>query len=199
MEDALHHLCHVDPTLARWIEQIGPYTFQRQPHGFATLAYAIISQQLSLAVARTIRDRLIDRLGILDPETILAADEALLRAAGLSARKSSYLRDLAERVICGQLDLDQLPTLDDEAVIATLTAVKGIGRWTAEIYLMFALERSDVLPAADLGLRDAVRLIYDRPRLPTSAEVRILGERWRPYRSIACWYLWQARRIILHG
>lgn len=199
MEDALHHLCHVDPTLARWIEQIGPYTFQRQPHGFATLAYAIISQQLSLAVARTIRDRLIERLGILDPETILATDEALLRAIGLSARKSSYLRDLAERVIRGQLELEQLPALDDEAVIAALTAVKGIGRWTAEIYLMLALERLDVLPAADLGLRDAVRLIYDLPHLPTSPEVRTLGERWRPYRSIACWYLWQARRIILHG
>jgi DNA-3-methyladenine glycosylase II len=199
MEYALHHLRCVDSTLALWIDQIGPCTLQRQPHSFATLAYAIISQQLSLAAARTIRDRLIERLGILDPETILATDEALLRAAGLSARKSGYLRDLAERVIRGQLELEQLPALDDEAVIAALTTVKGIGRWTAEIYLMFALERLDVLPAADLGLRDAVRLVYDRPRLPTSAEVRLLGERWRPYRSIACWYLWQARRIILHG
>ncbi|WP_031460919.1 DNA-3-methyladenine glycosylase family protein [Chloroflexus sp. MS-G] len=199
MEYALHHLRCVDSTLALWIDQIGPCTLQRQPHGFATLAYAIISQQLSLAAARTIRDRLIDRLGILDPRTILAADEALLRAIGLSARKSSYLRDLAERVIRGQLELEQLPALDDEAVIAALTAVKGIGRWTAEIYLMFALERLDVLPAADLGLRDAVRLIYDLPHLPTSPEVRMLGERWRPYRSVACWYLWQARRMILHG
>jgi len=199
MEYALHHLRCVDSTLALWIDQIGPCTLQRQPHSFATLAYAIISQQLSLAAARTIRDRLIERLGILDPETILATDEALLRAIGLSARKSSYLRDLAERVIRGQLELEQLPALDDEAVIAALTAVKGIGRWTAEIYLMLALERLDVLPAADLGLRDAVRLIYDLPHLPTSAEVRMLGERWRPYRSIACWYLWQARRIILHG
>ncbi len=199
MEYALHHLRRVDSTLALWIDQIGPYTLQQQPHGFATLAYAIISQQLSLAAARMIRDRLIEQLGVLDPETILATDEALLRAAGLSVRKSSYLRDLAERVIRGQLDLEQLPAFDDEAVIAALTAVKGIGRWTAEIYLMFALERLDVLPAADLGLRDAVCLIYDLPHLPTSAEVRMLGERWRPYRSVACWYLWQARRMILHG
>ncbi|MGQ9611841.1 MAG: DNA-3-methyladenine glycosylase family protein [Chloroflexus sp.] len=197
MEYALQHLRNVDPTLGHWIEQIGPYRLQRQPHGFATLAYAIINQQLSLVAARTIRDRLNERLGSLAPETIIAVDETVLCAAGLSAQKSSYLRDLAERVMSGQLDLNLLPTLDDETAITHLMTVKGIGRWTAEIYLMFALERLDVLPAADLGLRDAVRLIYDQPRLPKPQELRTFGERWRPYRSIACWYLWQARRIMI--
>ncbi len=196
MEHALQHLCTADPQLAPWIEQIGPFALQVQPHGFVTLAYAIISQQISLAAARAIRNRLETALGELTPAAILAAEESTLRAAGLSAQKSAYLRDLAGRIASGHLELARFPMLDDETIISQLTAVKGIGRWTAEIYLMFALGRLDVLPAADLGLRDAARLVYALPRLPSPRELLALGERWRPYRSVACWYLWQTRRVI---
>ncbi|MCX7858538.1 MAG: DNA-3-methyladenine glycosylase 2 family protein [Chloroflexus sp.] len=196
MEHALQHLRRVDPALAPWIEQIGPFALQLQPHGFATLAYAIISQQISLAAARAIRDRLAVALGDLTPTAILMAEEETLRATGLSAQKSAYLRDLATRIASGQLELERFPTLDDETIITQLTAVKGIGRWTAEIYLMFALGRLDVLPAADLGLRDAARLVHGLPRLPSPRELLALGACWRPYRSVACWYLWQARRLI---
>ncbi len=196
MEHAINHLRTADPHLALWIEQIGPCTLQPQPHGFVTLAYAIISQQISLAAARTIRNRLETALGELTPEAILAAEESTLRAAGLSTQKSAYLRDLAERIVSGRLELAHFPLLDDETIIGQLTAVKGIGRWTAEIYVMFALGRLDVLPAADLGLRDAARLVYELTRIPTPRELFTLGERWRPYRSVACWYLWQTRRAI---
>ncbi len=161
-----------------------------------TLAYAIISQQISLAAARTIRNRLETALGELTPAAILAAEEGALRAAGLSAQKSAYLRDLAARIASGRLELARFPMLADETIIAQLTAVKGIGRWTAEIYLLFALGRLDVLPAADLGLRDAARLVYALPQMPSPRELLALGERWQPYRSVACWYLWQTRRAI---
>ncbi|ACL26493.1 DNA-3-methyladenine glycosylase family protein [Chloroflexus aggregans] len=196
MEQALNYLCTVDPVLAPWIDQIGSFALQRQPHSFATLAYAIISQQLSLNAARAIRDRLTTLLGELTPEQILAADTTALRAAGLSMQKSGYLRDLAERIVYGQINLELLPTLDDETAIAMLTNVRGIGRWTAEIYLMFALNRLDILPADDLGLRDGARLVYQLPQILSPRELRALGERWRPYRSIACWYLWQIRHIM---
>ncbi len=194
MEDAISHLRAVDPALAPLIDQIGPFALQRQPHGFPTLAYAIISQQISLAAARAIRDRLEAALGAIEPLTVLSVDDATLRSAGLSAQKTAYLRDLAEQIASGRLDLNRLPELNDEDVITRLTAIKGIGRWTAEIYLIFALGRLDVLPADDLGLRDGARLWYNLPHLPTPRALRAFGERWRPYRSVASWYLWQARR-----
>lgn len=196
VESALQHLRAVDPALSVWIDQIGPFTLQTEPHSFATLVYAIISQQISLAAARAIRDRLTITLGEISPAAILAAHDHTLRTAGLSAQKIAYLRDLATRVDDGRLDLNQLASLADETAITCLTAVKGIGRWTAEIYLIFGLGRLDVLPAADLGLRDGARLVYELPHVPSPHELLARGECWRPYRSVACWYLWQIRRII---
>ncbi|WP_298815600.1 DNA-3-methyladenine glycosylase family protein [Chloroflexus sp.] len=196
MEAALRHLRAVDPALIPWIDQIGPFALQTQPHGFATLVYAIISQQISLTAARAIRDRLAAALGDITPTAILAAGDTTLRAAGLSTQKIASLYDLAARVSDGRLNLAQLASLDDETAIAHLTAARGIGRWTAEIYLIFGLGRLDILPATDLGLRDAIRLVDELPKIPSPSELLARGERWRPYRSVACWYLWQIRRII---
>jgi DNA-3-methyladenine glycosylase II len=135
-------------------------------------------------------------LGQVTPERILAVEPEQLRAVGLSGQKTRYLIDLAERTALGSLDLAALPDLDDDIVIAQLTAVKGIGRWTAEIYLMFALGRPDVLPADDLGLRYAAQQFYALPAPPPPAELRRMGELWRPHRSVASWYLWRGRRML---
>jgi DNA-3-methyladenine glycosylase II len=196
MNHAIAHLRVADPVLAAVIDMVGPYEFTPGTHGFRTLVDAIVSQQISVKAATAIMARLEVALGEATPERVLAIDPEQLRAAGVSGQKARYLRDLAERVALGVLDLATLPTLDDDAVLAQLTAVKGIGRWTAEIYLMFALGRPDVLPADDLGLRYAAQQFYDLPAPPSSTELRRIGEVWRPYRSVASWYLWRARRMI---
>ncbi|GAB4430610.1 MAG: DNA-3-methyladenine glycosylase [Chloroflexi bacterium OHK40] len=191
---ATEHLCAADPVLGALIARIGPVELQPTGHSFATLASAIVSQQISVQAAAAIMRRLEATAGTITPEAILATSPENLRAAGLSTAKAGYLLDLAARAVAGAFDT--LPTLSDEAAIARLTAVKGIGLWTAEIYLLFALGRPDILPAGDLGLRYAIHRFYERPAPPTPAEVRALGEPWRPYRSIAAWYLWRARRHL---
>jgi DNA-3-methyladenine glycosylase II len=196
MEHALIHLRAADPVLATVIDAVGAYEFTPSAHGFRTLADAIISQQISVKAAAAIMGRLEDLLGEVAPERVLGSQPEQLRAVGLSGQKVRYLRDLAERATLGALDLASLPTLDDDTVIAQLTAVTGIGRWTAEIYLMFALGRPDVLPADDLGLRCAVQQFYTLPAPPSPAELRRIGEVWRPHRSVASWYLWRARRMV---
>jgi DNA-3-methyladenine glycosylase II len=196
MIHAIAHLRAADPVLADVIDAVGPYEFTPGPQGFRTLADAIISQQISIKAAAAIMGRLEGLLGEVAPARLLGVDHDQLRAIGLSGQKARYLRDLAERAAGGALDLDALPALDDDAVIAQLTAVKGIGRWTAEIYLMFALGRPDVLPADDLGLRYAVQQFYQLPAPPPAAELRRIGDAWRPHRSVASWYLWRGRRLI---
>jgi DNA-3-methyladenine glycosylase II len=196
MEEALAHLRAADPVLSAVIDAVGPYQPAPGAQGFHALADAIISQQISLKAAAAIMARLEALLGEVLPARILAVEPEALRAVGLSGQKVRYLRDLAERAAVGALDLAALPALDDDAVIAQLTAVKGIGRWTAEIYLMFALGRPDVLPADDLGLRYAVQQFYALPAPPPPAELRRIGELWRPYRSVASWYLWRGRRML---
>ncbi|MBX0327581.1 DNA-3-methyladenine glycosylase [Oscillochloris sp. ZM17-4] len=196
MQEALAHLRAADPVLSAVIDAVGPYELTPGTHGFHTLVDAIVSQQISVKAAAAIMSRLEALLGEVVPARILAVDPDALRAVGLSGQKVRYLCDLAERAAVGSLDLAALPDLDDDAVVAQLTAVKGIGRWTAEIYLMFALGRPDVLPADDLGLRYAVQQFYDLPAPPPPAEVRRIGELWRPYRSVASWYLWRGRRML---
>lgn len=192
---AVAHLRAADQVLAAIIEAVGPCLLAPTGHSFATLADAIVSQQISVQAAATILARLQAALGgAITPAAVLAGEDEAMRAAGLSGQKVRYLRDLAAFAAAGRFDA--LPALDDEAAVAALTSVKGVGRWTAEIYLVFALGRPDVLPADDLGLRYAVRQFYGLDEAPPAKAVRALGEPWRPHRSVAAWYLWRARRML---
>ena len=158
---------------------------------FQALAHAIVSQQLSTKAAATIAGRF-DALcgGRPTPAAVSALSDEALRGAGLSMQKIGYLRDLSSRLASGALPLAALERLPDEDVIGMLTEVKGIGRWTAEMFLMFRLHRPDVLPVGDLGIVKAVQRAYGLRKTPTADRIRKIGEPWRPYRSIACWYLW---------
>jgi DNA-3-methyladenine glycosylase II len=190
---AVAHLSAADPILAAAIERVGHCTLAPTGHSFLTLVDAIVSQQISIQAAAAIMRRLEAALGPITPEAVLASADETLRAAGLSGQKVRYLRDLAVYATGEAFAL--LPELDDEAAILALTAVKGVGRWTAEIYLLFALGRPDILPADDLGVRYAVQELYALPAPPPAKAVRALGETWRPHRSVASWYLWHARRL----
>ena len=158
---------------------------------FHALLHAIIAQQLSTRAASTIEGRfraLFD--GRPTPEAVAAAPDEHLRAVGVSPQKLRYMRDLCARVLDGSLRLQSLDRLPDEEVVAALTSVKGIGRWTAEMFLMFRLQRPDVLPVGDLGIVKAVQRAYRLRSVPTPERLTRIGEAWRPYRSVACWYLW---------
>ena len=196
---AIRHLRAADPVMARIIDQVGPLGITRRPERFPALVRAIIFQQLAGRAAQTILDRFVAAVGeggFPKPAQVLAASDATMRAAGLSRGKMSYLRDLAEHVRDGKLNFHRFARMDDEAIIADLTRVHGIGRWTAEMFLMFNLCSPDVLPVDDLGMRNAATRAY-APQEPVNAKaLRELGERWRPYRSAAAWYLWQSLRIV---
>ena len=189
-----------DPVLGKAIKRIGPCLLaerQRKDH-LTALVGSIVSQQLSTKAAATI----FGRLAALFPDHVIpgaeeltALDDQTLRSVGLSGQKVGYLRDLCARLIDGRLVLDDLDTLNDEQVIERLVAVKGFGRWTAEMFLMFRLHRPDVLPVDDLGIVNAVRRLYGLRKRPDSKRLMKLGEPWRPYRSVACWYLWQSLRM----
>jgi DNA-3-methyladenine glycosylase II len=184
-----------DPALGRVIKQVGACGLAGHQHGdpLSALAGSIISQQLSGKAAATIFGRFLalfpDRI-ITGTAPIAALDDATLRGVGLSRQKVSYLRDLCARIDEGHLQLDTLETSADEEVIQQLTAVKGIGRWTAEMFLMFRLHRLDVLPVGDLGIVKAVQELYRLRKPPDAKRLLAIGEAWRPYRSVACWYLW---------
>jgi 3-methyladenine DNA glycosylase/8-oxoguanine DNA glycosylase len=195
-ERARRHLMRCDPRLAPIIRRVGrcrlPDASTRAP--FAALVRAILSQQLSGKAAAAIHGRveaLLTAGGGLVPEALLAADPEALRAAGVSRPKVAYLRDLAARVIDGRLDLDAIQQLPDEAVIAAITAVKGLGRWSAEMFLMFRLNRPDVFPVGDLGIVKGVQMLLGMKRRPAPVTMRRAAEVWRPYRSVAAWYLWR--------
>jgi DNA-3-methyladenine glycosylase II len=185
-----------DPILAATIKRIGPCGMasrQRADH-LSALVGAIVSQQLSIKAAATIYGRfaaLFPGSVIPGPEAIAAIDDATLRGVGLSGQKIGYLRDLCARLADGRLVLSELDELDDEAVIERLTAVKGFGRWTAEMFLMFRLHRPDVLPAGDLGIVNAIHRLYKLRKRPDAKRIMKLGEVWKPYRSVASWYLWK--------
>jgi DNA-3-methyladenine glycosylase II len=196
---ARRHLVSVDPVLAKVIRTVGPYrpVPRRAGSHFEALARSIVYQQLSGRAAGTIYSRftaLYPRRRLV-PELVLATAEEELRSVGLSRQKVVYVRDLAERVSTGRLPLQRASTMPDELLIERLTAVKGIGRWTAQMFLMFRLARPDVLPDLDLGIQNAIRGAYSLPRRPTPAEVVEIGTPWRPYASVACWYLWRSLEI----
>jgi DNA-3-methyladenine glycosylase II len=194
---ALPHLRRKDPALRPLFRRVGPFVMPVEPNRFAALVYSIVGQQLSVLAAATIRKRLLESLSgkPLSPRALLALPTATLRGAGLSRAKTEYLQDLADRVRSGAVDLDALHEGDDEAVIAALTQVRGIGRWTAEMFLIFSLGRPDVLPVDDLGLRAGIQRLDGLKELPSKADVRLRGEKWRPYRTVATWYCWQGLKI----
>jgi DNA-3-methyladenine glycosylase II len=198
-EAALNFLRAGDPVLGRIIEQVGPLTITHRRERFPALVRAIIFQQLAGRAALAIYQRFVDIVGggrFPTPAKVLAASEDDLRRAGLSRGKMTYIRDLAEHVRDGRLSFRRFAGMNDEEIIADLTRVRGIGRWTAEMFLMFNLRRPDVLPVDDLGFRNAVAGAYGLAKPPTAKELKAFGERWRPYRTAAVWYLWQSTRVI---
>ncbi|MGD0075708.1 MAG: DNA-3-methyladenine glycosylase [Candidatus Binataceae bacterium] len=197
---AIAHLRTADPVIARLIEQVGPFKLRNEPEHFQALVRAIMFQQLAGAACQAILDRfmaLFPDSPFPTPAQVLEATEEQLRGAGLSRQKLTYLKDLARHVAEDSLDFHRFPHMEDEEVIADLIRVKGIGRWTAEMFLMFNLGRPDVLPVDDLGFRAGVMKSYRMRQMPTAKQLRKLGERWRPYRTVAVWYLWQVTRLKL--
>ena len=193
MRKAILHLKKSDPVLAEIIERVGAYRMNYDEPAFASLAEAIVYQQLHGKAAATIFKRVTDLAGLpLMPEGILKLTEAQLRGAGLSKQKLSYLRDLAEKTRSGEVEFARFPELSDEEVIAQLTQIKGIGRWTADMFLMFSLRRPNVLPTGDLGIQMAIRKHYRKRKLPKPAQMEKIAKVWEPYRSVACWYLWRS-------
>jgi DNA-3-methyladenine glycosylase II len=195
---AVEALRRSDPVMRQVIDEVGPiddFFAGRPTDHYGTLVRSIVGQQLSTRAAGAIYARLLERFGghPPTPEEVLADDPDELRtAAGLSHAKVRYLRSLAEHILDGSLRLDHLHDLSDEEVITELTRVKGIGLWSAQIFLMIHLRRPDVLASGDLGIRRAVMVRYGLPTMPKPAEVDAIGERWRPYRTLACMYLWRS-------
>jgi len=200
-------LAATDPTMAALIDRVGKIDLatrlkrrqeQRPNDAYGALLRAIVGQQLSTKAARTIYGRVIE---IFDgstpsPEQLLEASEADLRGAGLSGRKVEYVQDLARHVISGELELERLGELGDEQVIEEIVAVRGLGQWTAEMFLLFHLERPDVISGGDLGIRKAIQVEYGMAEMPTPTEVVELSERWRPHRSLASLYLWESLAAV---
>jgi 3-methyladenine DNA glycosylase/8-oxoguanine DNA glycosylase len=200
--DAVSHLQRKDAVLAGVIDSVGPFTLEPRDGAFRMLSRAIFFQQLAGPAARAILGRVLATLGTdedrwYEPAAFLAASDEQLRAAGLSRQKMAYLRDLAEKFASGELSEGVLHQFDDEEVIKRVSAVKGIGRWTGEMYLIFSLGRPDVLPVDDLGVRRGMQLAYELPDLPKPDEMRKIAEPWRPYRSAGTWYMWRSLGVAL--
>jgi DNA-3-methyladenine glycosylase II len=190
---ALYQLKLADPVLCEIINRVGEYRLEYRDPSFETLVKSIVYQQLSGKVASVIFARLAAAAGgKLAPESILKLRPARMRAAGLSAQKTAYIRDLARHTRDGRVVFPELEELPDEQVIETLTMVKGIGVWTAHMFLIFALRRPDVLPTGDLGIRSAIRKAYGFTELPKPGEIETLARPWRPYCTVASWYLWRS-------
>jgi DNA-3-methyladenine glycosylase II len=194
MTKAIKHLKTADPVLGTIIERVGPYRMQHREPNFHTLVRSIVYQQLSGKAALTIFNRLIvaAKADPLTPEAILKLRPARMRALGLSKQKLTYIRELARMTRDGQVRFDQVHTLEDEAIIEHFTQVKGVGVWTAQMFLIFALRRLDVLPTGDLGVRAAIKKAYNLAELPSPAEMEKIASAWRPYCSVASWYLWRS-------
>ncbi|HMJ73899.1 MAG TPA: DNA-3-methyladenine glycosylase [Solirubrobacterales bacterium] len=196
-------LAAADPAMAALIERIGKIDLktrlrrrseEKPPDAYGALLRAIVGQQLSTKAARTIYLRVCDLFGgsTPSPEQLLEASEEDLRGCGLSGRKVEYVRDLAVHVLDGELELDRLGDLSDEEAIEEIVAVRGLGQWTAEMFLLFHLERPDVLSGGDLGIRKAIQIEYGLKEMPTPQRVLEIGEPWRPHRSLASLYLWES-------
>src|SRR5262249_26577275 len=193
---AIRHLKRVDPAMGKLIAQVGACGFQLRSDGahFDHLTRAIVYQQLSGQAAATIHSRIHALYGGRPPTPaeLASTPAARLPRAGLSRPKLAYLKDLARRAAAGPLPLEAPDALRDESVIETLTAVRGVGVWTAQMFLMFRLGRLDILPVLDLGIQKGIRHVYGLRRLPSPAQMERIAAPWRPYRSVACWYLWRA-------
>ena len=202
MKRRREQLAASDPAMAELIAELGEWDVKRRQRrrgaenadAYATLLRAIVGQQLSTKAAATIHGRVLELFGGRDPtpQELLDADTAELRACGLSGRKVEYIKDLAAHVLDGELELDRLDQLSDDEVIEEIVAVRGLGRWTAEMFLIFHLERPDVFSGGDLGLRRAVQLCHDLEEMPTPAEAVEIAQRWSPNRSLASIYLWES-------
>jgi DNA-3-methyladenine glycosylase II len=190
---AVRHLRRVDPRLREVIKRIGPCLLTPRPDRFSTLVNSIVAQQISAKAATSINQRLHELSGYPHrPEPLIALGETAIRSAGLSANKARYVLNLAEAVASGNVPLDTFDdSWDDAAIVASLTSIKGIGVWTAEMFLIFSLNRPDVLPAHDLGVRVALRDHHGLADLPRPQECHALAEPWRPFRTIASWYIWR--------
>jgi DNA-3-methyladenine glycosylase II len=196
LETAVSHLRR-DKVLRRVIDAVGPFRLRLERDRFRMLARSIISQQISTAAARSIRGRLeaLTAPAGITPASIVSLDETQLRSVGLSARKAAFIRDLAAKVHAEEIALHRLGRLQDEAVIADLVQIRGIGRWTAQMFLIFSLGRLDVFPEDDLGVRAAIRNLYALAELPDKQTARDIAARWRPYASIASWYCWRSLEL----
>jgi DNA-3-methyladenine glycosylase II len=202
MSSAREQLAAADPTMAALIERVGEIDLEtrlrrreeRPADAYGALLRAIVGQQLSTKAARTIYGRVLELFdgSTPSPEQLLEAEESDLRGAGLSGRKVEYMRDLASHVIEGELEVDRLGELSDGEAIEEIVAVRGLGLWTAEMFLIFHLERPDVLSGGDLGIRKAVQVEYGLEEMPPPARVIEIGEPWRPHRSLASLYLWES-------
>jgi DNA-3-methyladenine glycosylase II len=200
--EAERHLSRLDPVLGRIISAVGPCTLAPRRNYFACLCQSIITQQISTAVAVKIYERFRglfpDRRPV--PQLLLVMDEATLRGVGLSQQKAGYLRELARAFEQGRVPVRRLRGMSDEQVIEALTPLRGIGRWTVEMFLIFVLNRLDVLPVDDFGLRKGVQVAYRLEEMPTAEEVERVAEAWRPYRSIGTWYMWRGGAMgVLYG
>jgi DNA-3-methyladenine glycosylase II len=196
MRKAINHLKKSDPILGAIIERVGPCRMEFGPPEFHSLAEAIVYQQLNGKAAVTIFNRFADVAGKpVTPKGILKLTDQQMRAVGLSKQKTSYLRDLAQRADSGQLDFSKLQEQSDEDVIKHLTQVKGVGVWTAQMFLMFTLRRPNVLPTGDFGVQMAIKKHYKKRKMPKPPMMEKIAGPWEPYRSIACWYLWRSLDI----
>ena len=192
LQKARKHLARRDAVLRAIIRQVGPCTLRHNPDHFATLVRSIIAQQISTKAAQAIAGRLLEQVGRFQPRRILAASDDDLRAAGLSRGKQASLRDLAEKCAAGDIPLKKLDALDDAEVVEALTTVRGIGPWTADMFLIFSLGRLDVLPVGDYGLRAGVQKHYALADLPRKDDLSDLATAWKPFRSIGTWYIWRS-------
>jgi DNA-3-methyladenine glycosylase II len=196
---AVRHLRCADVRLRQVIDAVGPFSLKLHRNRFRTLVRAIVSQQLSTAAAKTINLRLEQLVGTrgMTADVFARLSDEQYRTCGVSRQKIGYLRDLVERVQCDEVRLDRLGRLDDEAVIAELVRIKGIGRWTAQMFLIFTLGRVDVLAEDDLGLRAAVKRLHGLEELPSKQEFRDFSAPWRPYATVASWYCWRSSDLKL--
>ena len=200
MRKAILHLKNSDPVMRAIIERIGPCKLQFGEPVFHSLAEAIVYQQLNGKAAVTIFKRFAALAGDpLTPEGILKLTPETMRAVGLSKQKTSYLFDMAERAHRGELDFSRLPTMSDDEVIKHLTQVKGVGVWTAHMFLMFTFRRPNILPTGDYGVRTAIMKHYKKRKLPKPDLMERIAKPWAPYRSVACWYLWQSLDVKTIG
>jgi len=196
MRKAVNHLKKSDSVLAAIIERVGACRMEFGPPEFHSLAESIVYQQLNGKAAATIFQRFAALAGEpLTPEGILKLTDAQLRSVGLSKQKSSYLKDMAARASRGELDFSRLPEMTDDEVIQHLTQVKGVGVWTAHMFLMFTLKRPNVLPTGDYGIQMAIRKHYKKRKMPKPEVMAKIARSWEPYRSVACWYLWRSLDI----